>query len=172
MPELLGGRLGVDLLRDQSSHGLAEHVWGHPLQAGVFPDPAPPPLDVGHLMPGAVAGGEHRVDRREVRLKPSVEHGDCEGRQHDGPPTRVRLRRCLAVGASSWFGLDGTADRQARPLTVEVDVAPPQRQDFADSGTGGEHQVDDIGHVAADSGAGPAHESSTRVPPRGPFAGR
>src|SRR5680860_578665 len=59
----------------------------------------------------------------------------------------------LAVGALAGFGLDGACDREGLAVAVEVRVAPTEAKDLADPAAGGEHEVDDIRHVARRLGA-------------------
>jgi hypothetical protein len=69
----------------------------------------------------------------------------------------------LAVSPLAGVGLERRVDREGS--LIKVDVAPPEGEHFDDAGAGGEHQVDDVGHVARRLRAGPVPWSS-RSPPQ------
>ena len=65
--------------------------------------------------------------------------------------------------------VDGPADGQTRLGGVGVDISPPEGEHLAGPGSGGEHQVDDVGRVAGCLGAGPVlgHPGSDSGPDLG-----
>src|SRR5680860_1491970 len=147
--ELPCGELGGRLLRHEGGDGLAERVRGYPVEARVLADLAPASFHVDDLVPGAVAGGEHGVEvvgRGE--LPPGAEHLGSEPGEYDGADARVRFRCRLSVCALAGLGLDRAGDRQRGQIAGEVEVAPAQREDLADTAAGSEQQVNDVGHVA------------------------
>lgn len=78
MPELLGGGFCADSFRYKGRYGLAEGVRGDPVQPGVLTDLPPETLDVGDLMPGAVAGREHWCFGSDVSSNRCWSGGDVE----------------------------------------------------------------------------------------------